>query len=137
MRKMVCPVEWTNQKEHRELLDISAKLCLGFAASGRGTLIVVDTLSGDKGPWFHSLIRSHIPTASIRVVTLTISDEVLGQRLNSRPFPQFKDFEISRKISRDMLQFPVHGELILSTSELTVQQCLSAILDWIAAAKAS
>src|SRR5882724_2148092 len=48
LRQMVISVEWTNQEEHINVLQVSARLVHDFLKLGFKPVIVVDTLSGDK-----------------------------------------------------------------------------------------
>src|ERR1700740_2801409 len=48
VRSMVISVDWTNQKEHIQLLDMSAKITVDFLKTGLSPVILIDTFSGDK-----------------------------------------------------------------------------------------
>ncbi|KPQ41806.1 MAG: hypothetical protein MPEBLZ_03647 [Candidatus Methanoperedens nitroreducens] len=48
LRSMVISVDWTNQNEHINILNISTKLVIDFIQLGFSPVIVIDTFSGDK-----------------------------------------------------------------------------------------
>jgi predicted kinase len=48
LRGMVISVDWTNQQEHKDLLQVAAQLTRQFLGLGFKPVLVVDTFSGDK-----------------------------------------------------------------------------------------
>ena len=48
LRSMVISVDWTNQNEHINILNLSSRLVLDFLQLGFSPIIIVDTFSGDK-----------------------------------------------------------------------------------------
>src|SRR5689334_8176024 len=92
VRSMVISVDWTSQKEHIRLLDMSARISVDFLKSGFSPVILIDTFSGDKLNGFLKTINELKGDLKIKVFGLTVSDVELKERLEKRKEPLFKDF---------------------------------------------
>ena len=122
LRKFVVSVDWKNQKEHKNMLRISARLACEFHTLGFAPVMIVDTFSGDKVNGFLEALRQMGGDLSVRVFTLHVSENVLKDRLEKRSGEEFKDFTISKKLNADVLKTGPDGESRIDTSLLTPQQ---------------
>ncbi len=122
LRNMVVSVDWTNQKEHITLLEISARLTLQFLSSGFKPVIVVDTFSGDKLTGFLEILKQQNAALFINIIGLYASEESLKNRLDNRTDGLFKDFEISKKLNAQTLKNKFETELQIDTTTLTKEK---------------
>jgi hypothetical protein len=127
LRKMVISVDWKNQQEHINLLQVAARLTHDFTNLGFGPVLVVDTFSGDKVNRFIDTLQHLDGSLAIRIVGLYVSDEVLRARLELRPLDEFKDFGICEKLNEDVLTIKHHREYQIDTSELSPRQTAEEI----------
>ena len=119
LRKMVIPVNWKNQQEHKDLLQVAARLTSDFLGLGFRPVIVVDTFSGDKVVAFLKTLGELRPGVGVEVFGLYADEEVLRARLAGRPADGFRDFDIARKLNADLLQISDKQETQIDTSRLT------------------
>lgn len=122
LRKMVISVNWGNQQEHINLLQVAARLTHDFLNLGFRPVIVVDTFSGDKVNRFVETLRWLDGSLAIKLIGLFASEEVLRTRLEARPSDEFKDFGISRKLNEDVLKLRPLNEYQIDTSRLSPSQ---------------
>lgn len=122
LRKFVVSVDWKNQKEHKNMLRISARLACEFHTLGFAPVIIVDTFSGDKVNGFLEALRQMGGDLAVRMFALHVSENVLKERLEKRSGDEFKDFMISKKLNADVLKTEANGEFRIDTSQLTPQQ---------------
>ena len=127
LRKMVISVDWKNQQEHINLLQVAARLTHEFLSLDFRPVIVVDTFSGDKVNPFVDTLRQLDDSLAIKMVGLYASDEVLRTRLDGRPLDEFKDFGISKKLNEDVLKIKRPDECQIDTSELSPRQTAEEI----------
>ena len=127
LRKMVISVDWKNQQEHINLLQVAARLTHDFINLGFRPVIVVDTFSGDKVNRFIDTLRQLDGSLAVKIVGLYASDEVLRTRLEERPLDEFKDFEISKKLNEDVLKIKPLNECQIDTSGLSARQTAEEI----------
>jgi len=127
LRKMVNQVDWTNQAEHKNILQVAATLTAKFLGLGYKPVIVVDTFSGDKVLAYLESVKNLKPQVSIQLVGLYATAEVLQFRLDNRPADQFKNFLISNKINSDLKRFLVQDEWQIDTSHLKPEELAADI----------
>lgn len=119
LRKMVNAVDWKNQQEHINLLQVAAKLTESFLSIGFRPVIVVDTFSGNKVTAYLETVRRLRPDVSIQLIGLYASPETLHRRIEARPSDEFKDFSISVKINADLQQFKIPHEHQIDTTDFS------------------
>jgi len=116
LRKMVISVDWKNQQEHINLLQVAARLTHQFINIGFSPVIVVDTFSGDKIDRFIDTLRELDASFETKLFGLYVSDEVLRTRLEARSWDEFKDFVISKKLNEDVLKIKHASEFQIDTT---------------------
>lgn len=116
LRKMVISVDWKNQQEHINLLQVAARLTHDFIDLGFSPIIVVDTFSGDKFDRFIDTLRQMDGSLEIKMFGLYVSDEVLRTRLEARSLDEFKDFVICKKLNEDVLKIKHPSEYQIDTT---------------------
>lgn len=127
LRQMVISVDWTNQKEHMNVLQLSARLVHDFLKLGFKPVIVVDTFSGDKiNRYLETLNRFDRPLL-VEIFGLFVTDEVLKKRLESRSNGEFKDFRICKKLNEDVIKTKHKNEYQIDTSGLLPTQTAERI----------
>ena len=129
IRQMVISVDWKNQQEHINMLDVSQGLVLGFLKHGFSPVIVVDTFSGDKVNRFQGALLNHDRNLQAKIFGLYTSDEELQKRLELRPDGEFKDFPISKKLNSDTLRLKRDIEILIDTTGLTPKQSAEMIYE--------
>ena len=127
LRRMVISVDWKNQKEHINLLQVAARLTRDFCNLGFRPVIVVDTFSGDKVNRFVNTLRHLDNALNIRIFGLHVPDEVLRKRLNERPGDEFKDYGISKKLNAEVLEVRYPGEIHVDSASLSPKQTAGKI----------
>jgi broad-specificity NMP kinase len=127
LRKMVISVDWKNQQEHIDLLQVAVRLTHDFVNLGYRPVIVVDTFSGDKVNRFLDTLQQLNGGLAIKLFALTASADVLKRRLEARPLDQFKEFEVSRRINADVLTIKPPNESTIDSSALSPQQTAEEI----------
>ena len=135
LRQMVISVDWKNQAEHINLLQVAAGLAYDFHQLNFKPVVMVDTFSGDKIIKFLSTLKQLDTSLRIRTFSLYASDDVLKKRLDGRPAGEFKDFEISRKLNLDVLKNTVDDEHLIDTSCLLPAQTAELIYREISGSK--
>lgn len=118
LRSMVISTDWTNQKEHINILDLSSNLVKDFYQLGFKPIIVIDTFSGDKLFRYFEKLMTLNNKLAICIFGLYTNDEELQKRLDNRNCNQFKDFFISKNINEDTLKFKHENEFQIDTTEL-------------------
>jgi Cdc6-like AAA superfamily ATPase len=116
IRQMVISVDWTNQQEHINMLQISTSLVDNFLKLGFSPVIVIDTFSGDKINRYLDILQEIDGSAAIKVFGLFTTDDELKRRLELRPKDQFKDFPICKKLNDDVLQIKCANEYQINTT---------------------
>jgi len=128
LRKMVISVNWTDQAEHIKLLGLAAGTTAEFVRLGFRPVIVIDTFSGDKVDGFLDRLSQTCPALNVRLYALYLSEEVLAQRLISRPDGLFKDLAIATKLNADVLRIRRPEEFKIDGSELTPNQLAASLV---------
>jgi predicted kinase len=128
LRGMVISVDWTNQQEYKDLLQIAAQLTRQFLGLGFKPILVVDTFSGDKLKEFLDAVNNPDLGLKVKTFALHASPEVLAQRLAARPQDQFRDLAVSKKLNSDVLKILRPADTLLDTSNQTAQQLADALV---------
>lgn len=118
LRSMVITVDWTNQKEHINILNLSTRVVQDFYALGFKPIIIIDTFSGDKINAYYESLKTKNTNWEICVFGLFSNEEILKNRLERRSDDKFKDFQIAKKLNDDALLFKHKEEIQIDTSKL-------------------
>ena len=129
LRSMVISVDWTNQQEHKDLLQVAAQLTCQFLELGFKPVIVVDTFSGDKVKPFLDAINAPEHGLWVKTLALHASPEVLSQRLAARPVELVRDFDVSKKLNSDVLKISRPADTLVDTSVLSAPQIAELIFE--------
>ena len=127
LRQMVVSVDWKNQAEHINLLQVAARLAHDFHKLQFKPIIVVDTFSGDKIKNFIATMKQLDASLCIKTFSLYASEDILKKRLEARPVGEFKDFVISKKLNEDVLKYKVEAEHQIDTSSFLPAQSAELI----------
>ena len=129
IRAMVISVDWKNQQEHINMLQVAAEMVYSFLKFDFKPIIVVDTFSGDKIKGFLNELYEMKNDLSIKTFGLYVTDEELKQRLESRPSDKFKDFTISKKQNDDILNKKSENVILIDTTGQTAEETATKIYD--------
>jgi len=128
LRSMVISVDWTNQQEHKDLLQVAALLTCQFLGLGFKPVLVVDTFSGNKVQAFQDAVNAGSPGARTEVFALHAAPEALAARLMARPPGQFKDEAVSRKLNSDVRKIIRKEDILIDTTDVEVAKLAQAIV---------
>lgn len=131
LRQMVISVDWKNQTEHINLLQVSIGLVHDFLKLGFSPVIIIDTFSGDKINTYLNKLYQLDNNFSIKLFGLFTSDKELRNRLRIRSIDKFRDFEICKRLNDDVIkikhamefQIDTTGLSAAKTAELIFKQC--------------
>lgn len=127
LRSMVISVDWTNQREHNSILQLSAKLVFDFLQLGFSPIIVVDTFSGDKIIKYNENLYQFDENLCIRVFGLFTSEEELIKRIESRRNGEFKDLRICLSINEEVKRFKYQEEFQIDTTGILPKETAKTI----------
>lgn len=127
LRQMVISVDWKNQKEHINMLQVSARLVHDFLKLGFSPVIVVDTFSGDKIVKYLDSLRQLNKELSIKIFGLFTTDDELRKRLELRSNEEFRDFGICQRLNGDVLKIKYESEFLIDTTGLLPAQTAEII----------
>ncbi len=127
LRNMVISVNWTNQQEHINLLQLSAGLVHDFLKLNFSPIIVVDTFSGDKINKYLETLYGFDKDLSIKIFGLFTTDAELKRRLDLRTNTEFKDFSICKQLNDDVQRWKHKTEYQIDTSGLLSAQTAEKI----------
>jgi hypothetical protein len=119
IRQMVISVNWKNQQEHINMLQVSTRLVHDFIKLGFTPVIVVDTFSGDKIFHYMESLLQLDQNLTVKIFALFTTDEELKRRLEVRSNGEFKDFSICKKLNNDALKITYPGEYKINTTGLS------------------
>jgi len=131
LRSMVISVDWTNQKEHIELLNVSTQLIANFYELKYKQIIVIDTFSGDKIIAYHEQLRNMNKDWRISIFGLYTTEKEIKRRIDLRTDDKFKDFEIIKKINKDTFKFKHENEIQIDTTDLTAKETSKMIYEYL------
>lgn len=127
LRQMVISVDWKNQQEHINLLQVSTGLVHDFLKLGFSPIIVVDTFSGDKINKYLGTLYQLDKDLSIKIFGLFTTDEELKRRLDLRTNEEFKDFGICKRLNDDVIKIKYESEFQIDTTGLISTQTAEII----------
>ena len=127
IRQMVISVDWKNQQEHINMLQVSTGLVHNFLSLGFSPVIVVDTFSGDKINRYVDTINELDSNYTIKVFALFTTDEELKRRLEMRTSEQFKDFPICKKLNDDVQTIRYANEYLTDTTGRLAEETAQTI----------
>lgn len=127
LRNMLISVDWTNQQEHKDLLQVAAQLTRQFLGLGYNPVIVVDTFSGDKVDAFLASIADSLSPAGYKLLGLTAREDVLRTRLEARLDGAFRDIAIALKLNKDVAKVARPEELSIDTASLSLPDILALL----------
>ena len=127
IRNMVISVNWKNQQEHIDMLEVSTKLVFEFLKFGFSPVIVIDTFSGDKINRYLEILYQHDENISVKIIGLYTSDEELKRRLDLRTNAEFKDFPICKRLNDDVIKWKPGSEYQIDTTGLLPKQTAQKI----------
>ena len=127
LRQMVISVNWKNQQEHINMLQVSTGLVHDFLKFGFSPVIVVDTFSGDKINKYLDTLNQLDKDLSIKIFGLFTTDDELKRRLDLRSNEEFKDFEICKRLNDDVIKIKCDTEFQIDTTGLLPTQTAELI----------
>lgn len=131
LRQMVISVDWKNQQEHINVLQLSTGLVYDFLKLGFSPVIVIDTFSGDKINKYLDTLFQLDKELSIKIFGLFTTDVELKRRLDLRTFAEFKDFSICKKLNDDVIKWKHFNEHQVDTTGLSPIQTAEKIYNQI------
>jgi len=129
IRSMVISVNWKNQQEHINMLQIAADMVFEFLKYDFKPIIIVDTFSGDKINGFMDTLHQIKKDLSYKIFGLYVSDEELLHRIESRTDDKFKDFNICKRINDDGLKIRYKDEIFIDTTGQTAEETAKKVFD--------
>ncbi len=127
LRQMVISVDWKNQQEHINLLQVSTGLVYDFLKFGFNPVIVVDTFSGDKINKYLDALYQLDKDLSMKVFGLFTTDDELRRRLELRSNEEFRDFGICKRLNDDVIKIKYDTEFQIDTTGLLPMQTAEKI----------
>ena len=126
---MVISVDWTNQSEHINMLNISTKLVYDFIKLGFHPVIVVDTFSSDKIVKYLDNLNQLDKDLSIHVFGLYTTEEELKRRIQSRKKGEFRKYDICQRLNEEVMKKKYVGEYQIDTTGLLAKETAKIIYD--------
>ena len=127
LRQMVISVNWKNQQEHINMLEVSTGLVQDFLKFGFSPIIVIDTFSGDKINKYLDTLFLIDKDLAIKIFGLFTNDNELKRRLDLRSSDEFKDFEICKRLNDDVIKIKYDTEFQIDTTGLLPTQTAEII----------
>jgi hypothetical protein len=122
IRQMVISVDWKNQQEHINMLEVSTRLVHNFLKIGFAPVIMVDTFSGNKlNKCLHNLYQMD-DELSIKIFGLFTTEDELRRRIDFRSNGEFKDLRICKKLNDEVPKLKYDGEIQIDTTILSPLQ---------------
>ena len=128
LRSMVISVDWTNQTEHINILEISTKLVCDFLKIGFKPVIVVDTFSGNKILKYLTDLQELNNKLNIAEFGLYTSTKELTKRINKRKKGEFKDVDTCLKLNDDVMKIKPETEIQIDTTNRKPQETAQIII---------
>jgi guanylate kinase len=127
LRQMVISVDWKNQEEHTNMLQVSTGLVDNFLKLGFSPVIVIDTFSGDKINKYLETLYQLNNSLSIKIFGLFTTDDELRKRLELRKNEEFRDFGICKQLNDDVIKIKHDKEFQIDTTKLSAVQTAEII----------
>ena len=118
LRQMVISVDWKNQEEHINMLQVSTGLVHDFLKLGFNPVIVVDTFSGNKIIKYLDSLYEHDKTLSVKLFGLYVTEHELKRRLDLRSNAEFRDFGICKRLNDELHKIKHPQEYQIDTTGL-------------------
>ena len=131
LRNMVISVDWKNQSEHINILNLSTKLIIEYLQLGFKPVIVVDTFSGDKIIKYLEDLKTLNKDIAIKVFGLYTTNEELKKRIDLRGPDEFRDLNICIRLNADALKYKQANEILIDTTGLIPDQTAKIISEHI------
>ncbi|GHV11345.1 hypothetical protein FACS1894162_6690 [Bacteroidia bacterium] len=129
LRSMVISVDWTNQQEHINILQLSTKAVAEFLNLGFNPIIVIDTFSGDKVDKFLSDLYAINSNFKIAIFGLYATEKELTTRIKKRKEGKFKDIDICLKLNSDAQKLKHLSEIQIDTTGRIPQETAQIIMN--------
>jgi len=129
IRSMVISVNWTNQQEHINMLQIASDMTLNFLNFNYKPIIIVDTFSGDKVKSFTEHLYNSKKDISISIFALYVNEEELKQRLELRTNDMYKNYEVCKKLNIDVIKIIQENTILIDTTGKTAEKTASEIFN--------
>jgi len=129
LRSMVISVDWTNQGEHINMLNISTKLVYDFITLGFRPVIVVDTFSNGKIVNYLDNLYQLNKNLSVHIFGLYTSEKELKRRIESRKKTEFRDYGICQRLNDEVRKGKYSGEYQIDTTGLLPKETAKIIFD--------
>jgi broad-specificity NMP kinase len=128
LRSMVISVDWTNQQEHIDILQLSTKLACDFLQLGFKPIIVIDTFSGDKFIKYLTDLKAISNNLKVAFFGLFSTKKELRRRIKTRSSGEFKDIDTCLKLNSDLLKIKHDSEIQIDTTGLNPVETANIIL---------
>lgn len=129
LRQMVISVDWTNQEEHINLLNLSTRLVYDFFKLGFTPVIVIDTFSGNKLNKYLNNLYDLDKGLRIKIFGLFTSNDELKRRIELRGREEFRDLAICQKLNNKVMEMKFDGEYQINTTGLSSNQTADKIYE--------
>lgn len=129
LRSMVISVDWTNQNEHINILNLSSRLVLDFLQLGFSPIIIVDTFSGGKMINYLEILYQSNENLNIRIFGLFSSEDELVSRIEARKNCEFKDLKICLNLNRELKKSKHPDEIQINTTGTLPAHVSKTIID--------
>lgn len=126
LRAMLHGVDWRDPREHTLTLDEAAAWAARILQSGRGPVVLVDTLARSRLTGF----ASNLPMP-YRIASLYARPDVLRARIAARPDGEFKDLDACLVINAEIERFRYPRERLIDTSDLKPAEVADQLLAWL------
>jgi broad-specificity NMP kinase len=129
LRSMVISVDWTNQQEHINILQLSTKLAYDYLQLGFKPIIVIDTFSGNKIFKYLSDLDALDNSLKIALFGLFVTEKELIKRIEKRNDGEFKDIDTCLKLNSDLLKIKYDSEIQIDTTGLLPIETANIIIN--------
>lgn len=126
VRAMLHGVNWQDPREHTLSLEAAVTWAELILASGRGPVVLVDTLSRPRLQGL--VVRLRMP---FRIATLYAAPTALKARVEARPEGQFKDIAACMTLNAEAKGNRYPHERFFDTTELGPAEVSDLLLAWI------
>jgi hypothetical protein len=130
LRQMVISVDWTNQEEHINMLNLSTGLVYDFFKLGFTPVIVIDTFSGNKLNKYLNKLYDLDKGLRIKIFGLFTTDDELKRRIELRATGQFRDLAICQKLNNAVVEMKYDSENQINTTGLSSSQTAEKIYEY-------
>jgi len=129
LRQMVISVDWKNQGEHINILQVSTRLVYDFLRLGFKPIIVVDTFSGGKINKYLDSLYLLDKKLLIKIFGLYTTDDELKKRIESRKNDEFRDFKICKRLNKETIEFKYDNEIQIDTTGMLPKDIANKLIN--------